>query len=129
MFVSVIICRLIFNFRDFCIFEYHKYINMNICQFRKKRWVENEKKLDFYSMSAVVLNKLFFTLFTFFCSNFQIKMSGKNGRFYSGVIEGFYNRPRSMNQRLDLFKKMNKFSLSSYLYAPKGISSFYVFSL
>jgi len=47
------------------------------------------------------------------------RTGGGAGRFYSGVIEGFYNRPWTRNQRLDLFKKMNKYKLNSYLYAPK----------
>ena len=36
--------------------------------------------------------------------------------FWSGVIEGFYNRPWTKVQRLDLFKKLHKFGLNSYLY-------------
>ena len=39
--------------------------------------------------------------------------------FLTGVIEGFYNRPWTKHQRLDLFKKLNKYKLNSYLYAPK----------
>eukprot|EP00092_Neocalanus_flemingeri_P029017 GFUD01031502.1.p1 GENE.GFUD01031502.1~~GFUD01031502.1.p1 ORF type:complete len:664 (+),score=180.97 GFUD01031502.1:119-2110(+) len=39
--------------------------------------------------------------------------------FFTGVIEGFYNRPWTKEQRLDLFKKLKKFGLNSYLYAPK----------
>ena len=42
-----------------------------------------------------------------------------NNIFYSGVIEGFYNRPWTKNQRLDLFRKLKKYKLNSYLYAPK----------
>ena len=43
----------------------------------------------------------------------------KAGNFLCGVVEGFYSRPWSENQRLDLFTKMSKFGLNSYLYAPK----------
>ena len=39
--------------------------------------------------------------------------------FFTGVIEGFYNRPWTKNQRLDLFRKLNKYKMNSYLYAPK----------
>lgn len=39
--------------------------------------------------------------------------------FFTGVIEGFYNRPWTKVQRLDLFKKLNNYDLNSYLYAPK----------
>ena len=47
------------------------------------------------------------------------KSLSKKSRFLTGVIEGFYNRPWSMNQRLHLFKLMKNFGLNSYLYAPK----------
>jgi len=40
-------------------------------------------------------------------------------KFYSGVIEGFYNRPWTLHNRLDLYKKMKKYKLNTYLYAPK----------
>ena len=87
---------------------------------RRKRWEESEKKLDFFDFD--LSNKIFLAHFLyFFLVNFQKKMAEKNGRFYSGVIEGFYHRPWTMEQRLDLFKKMKKFSLNSYLYAPKEI--------
>ena len=36
-----------------------------------------------------------------------------------GVVEGFYNRPWTQDQRLDLFDKSQKFGLNTYLYAPK----------
>jgi len=42
--------------------------------------------------------------------------------FFCGVIEGFYNRPWTRDQRLDLFGKMSKWGLNSYLYAPKDDS-------
>ncbi|XP_034043229.1 protein O-GlcNAcase isoform X4 [Thalassophryne amazonica] len=40
-------------------------------------------------------------------------------RFISGVVEGFYGRPWTMEQRTDLFKREQKWGLNSYLYAPK----------
>ena len=43
----------------------------------------------------------------------------KGSTFYTGVIEGFYNRPWTKAHRLDLFKKLGKYKLNSYLYAPK----------
>ncbi len=39
--------------------------------------------------------------------------------FLCGVVEGFYNRPWSHDQRVDLYKKMNDYGLNAYLYAPK----------
>jgi len=44
---------------------------------------------------------------------------GPQATFFTGVIEGFYNRPWTMAQRLHLFRKMNQYKLNSYLYAPK----------
>ncbi|XP_053711516.1 protein O-GlcNAcase-like isoform X2 [Synchiropus splendidus] len=40
-------------------------------------------------------------------------------RFLSGVVEGFYGRPWTMEQRTDLFKREQKLGLNTYLYAPK----------
>uniref|UniRef100_A0AAV2LIU9 protein O-GlcNAcase n=1 Tax=Knipowitschia caucasica TaxID=637954 RepID=A0AAV2LIU9_KNICA len=40
-------------------------------------------------------------------------------RFISGVVEGFYGRPWTMEQRAELFKREQKWGLNSYLYAPK----------
>uniref|UniRef100_UPI003AABEF67 protein O-GlcNAcase n=1 Tax=Centroberyx gerrardi TaxID=166262 RepID=UPI003AABEF67 len=40
-------------------------------------------------------------------------------RFISGVVEGFYGRPWTMEQRTELFKREQKWGLSTYLYAPK----------
>lgn len=39
--------------------------------------------------------------------------------FISGVVEGFYGRPWTMEQRAELFKREQKWGLNSYLYAPK----------
>ncbi|XP_053191832.1 protein O-GlcNAcase [Scomber japonicus] len=40
-------------------------------------------------------------------------------QFISGVVEGFYGRPWTMEQRTDLFKREQKWGLNTYLYAPK----------
>ncbi|XP_061625821.1 uncharacterized protein LOC133476450 isoform X3 [Phyllopteryx taeniolatus] len=39
--------------------------------------------------------------------------------FIGGVIEGFYGRPWTMEQRTKLFKSEQKWGLNTYLYAPK----------
>ncbi|ODN00482.1 Protein O-GlcNAcase [Orchesella cincta] len=39
--------------------------------------------------------------------------------FICGVVEGFYGRPWTTGQRKDLFTKMKKWGMNSYLYAPK----------
>ncbi|KAM9856853.1 protein O-GlcNAcase [Aulostomus maculatus] len=46
------------------------------------------------------------------------KTSGTR-RFISGVVEGFYGRPWTMEQRTELFKREQKWGLNTYLYAPK----------
>lgn len=40
-------------------------------------------------------------------------------KFISGVVEGFYGRPWSADQRKLLFSWMQKCSLNTYMYAPK----------
>ncbi|XP_037328445.2 protein O-GlcNAcase [Pungitius pungitius] len=40
-------------------------------------------------------------------------------RFISGVVEGFYGRPWTMEQRTELFVREQKWGLNTYLYAPK----------
>ncbi|KAJ8001570.1 hypothetical protein DPEC_G00170850 [Dallia pectoralis] len=45
--------------------------------------------------------------------------SGRPRRFISGVVEGFYGRPWTMEQRAELFKREQKWGLNAYLYAPK----------
>jgi len=47
------------------------------------------------------------------------KSEESDDAFFTGVIEGFYNRPWTKEQRLDLFTKLKKYNLNSYLYAPK----------
>uniref|UniRef100_A0A915K7W7 protein O-GlcNAcase n=1 Tax=Romanomermis culicivorax TaxID=13658 RepID=A0A915K7W7_ROMCU len=39
--------------------------------------------------------------------------------YICGVVEGFYGRPWSLEQRRDLFRRLDKFGLNSYVYAPK----------
>ncbi|XP_047208532.1 protein O-GlcNAcase isoform X2 [Girardinichthys multiradiatus] len=40
-------------------------------------------------------------------------------KFISGVVEGFYGRPWTMEQRKELFRRQQKWGLNAYLYAPK----------
>ncbi|XP_072883161.1 protein O-GlcNAcase isoform X2 [Hemitrygon akajei] len=44
---------------------------------------------------------------------------GGKRKFLCGVVEGFYGRPWSMEQRKELFRRMRKWGLNTYLYAPK----------
>lgn len=41
------------------------------------------------------------------------------GKFICGVVEGFYGRPWTTEQRKDLFGKLQKWGMDSYVYAPK----------
>uniref|UniRef100_A0A8C9XVK5 protein O-GlcNAcase n=1 Tax=Sander lucioperca TaxID=283035 RepID=A0A8C9XVK5_SANLU len=40
-------------------------------------------------------------------------------KFICGVVEGFYGRPWTMEQRKELFTRQQKWGLNTYLYAPK----------
>uniref|UniRef100_A0A6I8RQ04 O-GlcNAcase n=1 Tax=Xenopus tropicalis TaxID=8364 RepID=A0A6I8RQ04_XENTR len=40
-------------------------------------------------------------------------------RFLCGVVEGFYGRPWTMEQRKELFRRLQKWGINTYLYAPK----------
>jgi protein O-GlcNAcase / histone acetyltransferase len=40
-------------------------------------------------------------------------------KFLLGLVEGFYGRPFTSDQRKDLFKKLKKFGHQLYVYAPK----------
>ncbi|XP_069095671.1 protein O-GlcNAcase isoform X1 [Pleurodeles waltl] len=40
-------------------------------------------------------------------------------KFLCGVVEGFYGRPWIMEQRKELFRRLQKWGLNTYLYAPK----------
>lgn len=44
---------------------------------------------------------------------------GAQNKFICGVIEGFYGRPWTTEQRKDLFGKLSKWGMDSYVYAPK----------
>ena len=46
-------------------------------------------------------------------------LSRKKEQFMCGVVEGFYGRPWTTEQRKDLFGKMQEWGMTSYLYAPK----------
>ncbi|CAG0883171.1 unnamed protein product [Cyprideis torosa] len=43
----------------------------------------------------------------------------KSEEFICGVVEGFYGKPWTTEQRKDLFAKLQKWGINSYLYAPK----------
>ncbi|XP_072516217.1 protein O-GlcNAcase [Salminus brasiliensis] len=45
--------------------------------------------------------------------------SSSSKTFLSGVVEGFYGRPWTMEQRKELFRREQKWGLNTYLYAPK----------
>ncbi|XP_041985281.1 protein O-GlcNAcase isoform X2 [Aricia agestis] len=45
--------------------------------------------------------------------------SSKRKDFICGVVEGFYGRPWTTEQRKDLFIKLKKWGLDMYVYAPK----------
>ncbi|XP_033207412.1 protein O-GlcNAcase isoform X2 [Belonocnema kinseyi] len=52
-------------------------------------------------------------------TNGSANSNTKNGNFICGVVEGFYGRPWTTEQRKDLFRKLKKWGMDSYLYAPK----------
>ncbi|XP_026279162.1 protein O-GlcNAcase [Frankliniella occidentalis] len=43
----------------------------------------------------------------------------RSSNFTCGVVEGFYGRPWTTEQRKDLFQKLKKWGMDSYVYAPK----------
>lgn len=43
----------------------------------------------------------------------------RQGKFICGVVEGFYGRPWTTEQRKDLFRKLKRWGMDSYVYAPK----------
>lgn len=45
--------------------------------------------------------------------------SNNNGDFICGVVEGFYGKPWTFEQRHDLFKRLKDMKLNSFMYAPK----------
>src|SRR5512137_872252 len=46
-------------------------------------------------------------------------IESRDAGFLAGVIEGFYGRPWTREERLELFDWMAAFGLTTYLYAPK----------
>lgn len=42
-----------------------------------------------------------------------------SNKFLLGVVEGFYGRPFTSEQRKELFKKLKRFGLQLFIYAPK----------
>uniref|UniRef100_A0A4W4GBU5 Protein O-GlcNAcase n=1 Tax=Electrophorus electricus TaxID=8005 RepID=A0A4W4GBU5_ELEEL len=50
--------------------------------------------------------------------NIVVERTGRR-KFISGVVEGFYGRPWTMEQRKELFRRQHKWGLNTYLYAPK----------
>jgi protein O-GlcNAcase/histone acetyltransferase len=49
----------------------------------------------------------------------DVASDANDSGFLAGVIEGFYGRPWSTPERLELFEWMAAFGLNTYLYAPK----------
>lgn len=45
--------------------------------------------------------------------------SNNNQGFICGVVEGFYGRPWTFDQRKDLFKRLKDLKLNAFMYAPK----------
>ncbi len=45
--------------------------------------------------------------------------SPEREKFICGVVEGFYGRPWTSAQRKELFGKLNRWGMDSYVYAPK----------
>nr|XP_032808407.1 protein O-GlcNAcase isoform X1 [Petromyzon marinus] len=52
---------------------------------------------------------------------------GSKRKFSCGVVEGFYGRPWTMEQRKNLFKRMQRWGLNTYMYAPKDDSKHRMF--
>lgn len=46
-------------------------------------------------------------------------VNSRNQNLVCGVVEGFYGRPWTTEQRKDLFQRMKKLGLNTYMYAPK----------
>lgn len=48
------------------------------------------------------------------------EIDGESDKFLLGLVEGFYGRPFTTEQRKELFKKLKRYGLGLYIYAPKG---------
>uniref|UniRef100_A0A7I4Y650 protein O-GlcNAcase n=1 Tax=Haemonchus contortus TaxID=6289 RepID=A0A7I4Y650_HAECO len=46
-------------------------------------------------------------------------LSHSGAEFISGVVEGFYGRPWTFEQRKQLFARLNRLGMNTYVYAPK----------
>ena len=46
-------------------------------------------------------------------------MTARRASFLCGAIEGFYGKPWSIDERVELFERMSEWGLNTYLYAPK----------
>ncbi|XP_060650995.1 protein O-GlcNAcase [Drosophila nasuta] len=53
------------------------------------------------------------------CASLEHASPDQQRQFICGVIEGFYGRPWTTEQRKDLFRKLKKMGMDSYMYAPK----------
>lgn len=51
--------------------------------------------------------------------SFTENTNSKAKNFFCGVVEGFYGRPWTTEQRKDLFQKMEMWGMDAYVYAPK----------
>lgn len=51
--------------------------------------------------------------------SFNRREAIKDSSYICGVVEGFYGRPWTLEQRKHLFKRQNHLGLTTYLYAPK----------
>ncbi|CCD68586.1 protein O-GlcNAcase [Caenorhabditis elegans] len=51
--------------------------------------------------------------------SFDRRKAVQNSKYICGVVEGFYGRPWTPEQRKHLFKRQNQLGLTTYLYAPK----------
>lgn len=48
------------------------------------------------------------------------EIGGESEKFLLGLVEGFYGRPYTSEQRKSLFVNLKRYGLSLYIYAPKG---------
>ena len=61
----------------------------------------------------VLKKSRFYCLLTDKCQQVTKMANGED--FLCGVVEGFYSRPWSVDQRLDLYEKMEKYGLNTYV--------------
>ncbi|XP_058062269.1 protein O-GlcNAcase [Anopheles bellator] len=48
-----------------------------------------------------------------------LSATAPSNAFICGVVEGFYGRPWTTEQRKDLFRKLKRWGMDAYIYAPK----------